>query len=114
MSSSPEYAQIQLNSIGLIYERPKFACIYVMSDGSEAKLMTMECCLQEKPSVKFDVTFNDMTNIFKCKKVQQQRLSEGSDNSIYKSNLVSKDEYYTSLLSVIPDNNYKNERIELL
>ena len=114
LSSSPEYAQIQLYSIGKMYERPKFACIYVMSDGSEAKLMTMECCVQERPPVVFDITLTDMSDIFKCKNVQQQECSEGSENSIYRSSLLSKDGYHLSLLSVTPDNNYENERIELL
>ena len=114
VSSSAEYAQIRLLLARNIYVRPQFSCIYVMSDGSEAKLMTMKCILQEKPTV-FTVTSTDMTDTFKCKNVQRRkRCRRGSENSIYNSSLLSKDEYYTSLLSVIPDNNYENEIIELL
>ena len=114
LSSSADYAQIRLTLTGNIFEMPKFACIYVMSDGSEAKLMTMKCILQEKPTV-FTVTSTDMTDTFKCKNVQRRKRSRrGSENSVYNSSLLSKDGYYTSLLSVIPDNNYENEIIELL
>ena len=115
LSSSADYAHIRLSLIGNIFVRPKFACIYVMSDGSEAKLMTLKCSLHEKPTAVFTVTSTDMTDTFKCKNVQRRkRCRRGSENSIYNSSLLSKDGYYTSLLSVIPDNNFENEIIELL